>query len=164
MTGIRSNEGQIIAVKHGRPLTPLSDDWLAGDIRGIFRVGAIAVRSLYRGPSDGVLTFTTFVLTGHMREQICVHVCPWPQTQVALTNKRALNGAATGGYVPPDQSGVGRSKSVRAPTLVATIAASTINTKTTPRQWMTLIHQATAHPTMSRFFCKYSSRLISPPA
>jgi hypothetical protein len=27
------NEDQFIAVKHGRPLTPISDAWLAGDIK-----------------------------------------------------------------------------------------------------------------------------------
>ena len=33
----------------------------------------------------GVLTFTTYVLAGHMREQVCLYMCPWPRIQAALT-------------------------------------------------------------------------------
>jgi cytochrome c oxidase accessory protein FixG len=39
----------------------------------------------------GVLTFTTYVLAGHMREQVCVYMCPWPRIQAALTDEWALN-------------------------------------------------------------------------
>ena len=38
-----------------------------------------------------VLTFTTYVLAGHMREQVCVYMCPWPRIQAALTDEWALN-------------------------------------------------------------------------
>jgi cytochrome c oxidase accessory protein FixG len=27
----------------------------------------------------GILTFTTYALAGHMREQVCVYMCPWPR-------------------------------------------------------------------------------------
>jgi cytochrome c oxidase accessory protein FixG len=39
----------------------------------------------------GVLTFTTYTLAGHMREQVCLYMCPWPRIQAALTDEYALN-------------------------------------------------------------------------
>ncbi len=39
----------------------------------------------------GILTFTTYVFAGYMREQICVYMCPWPRIQAALTDEYALN-------------------------------------------------------------------------
>jgi cytochrome c oxidase accessory protein FixG len=39
----------------------------------------------------GILTCTTYALAGHMREQVCVYMCPWPRIQAALTDEHALN-------------------------------------------------------------------------
>ncbi len=39
----------------------------------------------------GILTFTTYSLAGHMREQVCTYMCPWPRIQAALTDDDALN-------------------------------------------------------------------------
>ncbi|MCW2282968.1 cytochrome c oxidase accessory protein FixG [Rhodoblastus acidophilus] len=39
----------------------------------------------------GILTFTTYVFAGHMREQVCVFMCPWPRIQAAMTDEWALN-------------------------------------------------------------------------
>ncbi|MGO9389647.1 cytochrome c oxidase accessory protein CcoG [Rhodoblastus sp.] len=39
----------------------------------------------------GILTLTTYSLAGHMREQVCVYMCPWPRIQAALTDEWALN-------------------------------------------------------------------------
>jgi cytochrome c oxidase accessory protein FixG len=39
----------------------------------------------------GTLTFTTYVLAGFMREQVCTYMCPWPRIQAALTDEHALN-------------------------------------------------------------------------
>lgn len=41
--------------------------------------------------SIGTLTFTTYYLAGHMREQFCLNMCPWPRIQAALTDSDALN-------------------------------------------------------------------------
>ncbi len=41
--------------------------------------------------SIAILTFTTYVLAGHMREQVCIYMCPWPRIQAALTDEWALN-------------------------------------------------------------------------
>jgi cytochrome c oxidase accessory protein FixG len=41
--------------------------------------------------SIGVLTATTYLLAGHMREQVCLYMCPWPRIQAALTDENALN-------------------------------------------------------------------------
>ena len=38
-----------------------------------------------------ILTFTTYALAGHMREQVCTYMCPWPRIQAALTDEYALN-------------------------------------------------------------------------
>jgi cytochrome c oxidase accessory protein FixG len=39
----------------------------------------------------GILTVTTYSLAGHMREQVCLYMCPWPRIQAALTDEHALN-------------------------------------------------------------------------
>ena len=39
----------------------------------------------------GILTFTTYMLAGYMREQVCLYMCPWPRIQAALTDEHALN-------------------------------------------------------------------------
>ncbi|MGD1037275.1 MAG: cytochrome c oxidase accessory protein CcoG [Roseiarcus sp.] len=39
----------------------------------------------------GVFAFTTYCLAGHMREAVCVYMCPWPRIQAALTDVDALN-------------------------------------------------------------------------
>jgi cytochrome c oxidase accessory protein FixG len=38
-----------------------------------------------------ILTFTTYFFAGHMREQVCTYMCPWPRIQAALTDEWALN-------------------------------------------------------------------------
>src|SRR5215813_9465221 len=39
----------------------------------------------------GILTITTYALAGHLREQVCLYMCPWPRIQAALTDEHALN-------------------------------------------------------------------------
>jgi len=39
----------------------------------------------------GILTLTTYTLAGHLREQVCIYMCPWPRIQAALTDEYALN-------------------------------------------------------------------------
>src|SRR3954452_8748287 len=41
--------------------------------------------------SIAILTFTTYVLAGYMREQVCLYMCPWPRIQAALIDENALN-------------------------------------------------------------------------
>ncbi|GAB5469951.1 MAG: cytochrome c oxidase accessory protein CcoG [Rhodospirillales bacterium] len=38
----------------------------------------------------GGLTFTTYWLGGHMREQVCTYMCPWPRIQAALFDEESL--------------------------------------------------------------------------
>jgi len=38
----------------------------------------------------GVLTATTYVLGGHMREQVCIYMCPWPRIQAAMLDEHSL--------------------------------------------------------------------------
>ncbi len=38
----------------------------------------------------GILTATTFVLGGFMREQVCLYMCPWPRIQAAMLDENSL--------------------------------------------------------------------------
>ncbi|MBU3079363.1 cytochrome c oxidase accessory protein CcoG [Sphingomonas quercus] len=83
------------AVKHGAWL-------LVGMITGgawifYFADAPALARSLFDGTSPriayatiGVLTFTTYVLGGLMREQVCIYMCPWPRIQGAMLDERSL--------------------------------------------------------------------------
>ncbi len=53
--------------------------------------------NLFQGTADttaylflGILTFTTYWLAGHMREQVCTYMCPWPRIQAALIDHETL--------------------------------------------------------------------------
>ena len=37
-----------------------------------------------------ILTFTTFILGGFMREQVCIYMCPWPRIQSAMMDEDTL--------------------------------------------------------------------------
>jgi len=37
-----------------------------------------------------ILTATTFILGGFMREQVCVYMCPWPRIQTAMMDEKSL--------------------------------------------------------------------------
>jgi cytochrome c oxidase accessory protein FixG len=37
-----------------------------------------------------VLTATTFLLGGFLREQVCIYMCPWPRIQTALLDEKSL--------------------------------------------------------------------------
>jgi cytochrome c oxidase accessory protein FixG len=38
----------------------------------------------------GILTATTYVLGGLMREQVCIYMCPWPRIQGAMLDEKSL--------------------------------------------------------------------------
>ena len=38
----------------------------------------------------GVLTFTTYVMGGLMREQVCIYMCPWPRIQSAMLDEQSM--------------------------------------------------------------------------
>ena len=40
--------------------------------------------------SIAVLTATTFVFGGFMREQVCIYMCPWPRIQAAMMDEATL--------------------------------------------------------------------------
>ncbi|HSM40841.1 MAG TPA: cytochrome c oxidase accessory protein CcoG [Afifellaceae bacterium] len=37
-----------------------------------------------------ILTFTTYVFAGFMREQVCTYMCPWPRIQAAMLDEHSL--------------------------------------------------------------------------
>ena len=55
-------------------------------VREFFTLQAPAIAYIWAG----ILTFTTYALAGHMREQVCLYMCPWPRIQAALTDPEAL--------------------------------------------------------------------------
>tara|TARA_R110002051_G_scaffold100274_3_gene170581 strand:+ start:3699 stop:5192 length:1494 start_codon:yes stop_codon:yes gene_type:complete len=40
--------------------------------------------------SCAILTFTTYVFAGHMREQVCIYMCPWPRIQGAMLDQQSF--------------------------------------------------------------------------
>lgn len=40
--------------------------------------------------TTAILTATTFVLGGVLREQVCVYMCPWPRIQTAMLDEKSL--------------------------------------------------------------------------
>ncbi|MES1971284.1 MAG: cytochrome c oxidase accessory protein CcoG [Pseudomonadota bacterium] len=38
----------------------------------------------------GVLTLTTYIFGGLMREQVCIYMCPWPRIQSAMLDEKSL--------------------------------------------------------------------------
>ena len=82
--------------KHG--LWLLIAWWTGGAWVLYFSDAPTLVGQLLRGEAPfsaylwiGILTATTYVFAGHMREQVCVYMCPWPRIQAALTDEWALN-------------------------------------------------------------------------
>jgi cytochrome c oxidase accessory protein FixG len=72
--------------------------WTGGAWVLYFADAPTLVKSLATGEAPlvayvwiGILTFTTYTLAGHMREQVCLYMCPWPRIQAALTDEYALN-------------------------------------------------------------------------
>jgi cytochrome c oxidase accessory protein FixG len=72
--------------------------WTGGAWVLYFADAPTLVKSLATGDAPfiaymwiGILTFTTYALAGHMREQVCLYMCPWPRIQAALTDEYALN-------------------------------------------------------------------------
>ncbi|MBW7921122.1 MAG: cytochrome c oxidase accessory protein CcoG [Rubellimicrobium sp.] len=37
-----------------------------------------------------ILTATTYIFGGHMREQVCTYMCPWPRIQAAMMDENSL--------------------------------------------------------------------------
>ncbi|MFT3973225.1 MAG: cytochrome c oxidase accessory protein CcoG [Amaricoccus sp.] len=38
----------------------------------------------------GILTATTFIFGGFMREQVCIYMCPWPRIQAAMMDEQTI--------------------------------------------------------------------------
>ncbi len=55
------------------------------------------LRNLFTGDAPviayatvAVLTATTYTFGGHMREQVCIYMCPWPRIQAAMLDEDSL--------------------------------------------------------------------------
>ena len=71
--------------------------WTGGAWIMYFADAPTLVRDFWSGQADpiayttvGVLTATTFVLGGFMREQVCIYMCPWPRIQTAMLDEKSL--------------------------------------------------------------------------
>lgn len=88
-----------IAAKSAKHFLWLMVAWWTGGAWVLYFADApTLVRALATGNAPfvaylwiGILTFTTYALAGHMREQVCLYMCPWPRIQAALTDEYALN-------------------------------------------------------------------------
>ena len=88
-----------VAAKAGKHFVWLMIAWWTGGAWVLYFADApTLVRDLATGNAPlvayvwiGILTFTTYTLAGHMREQVCTYMCPWPRIQAALTDEDALN-------------------------------------------------------------------------
>ncbi|MEM8536651.1 MAG: cytochrome c oxidase accessory protein CcoG [Pseudomonadota bacterium] len=56
----------------------------------------------------GILTATTFVFGGFMREQVCIYMCPWPRIQAAMMDDDTLTVAYRGWRGEPRARGKAR--------------------------------------------------------
>ncbi len=59
----------------------------APDLLAKFWIGQAPMASYV---SCALLTFTTYVLAGTMREQVCEYMCPWPRIQGAMIDQHSL--------------------------------------------------------------------------
>jgi len=90
---------QKVARKAGKHFTWLIVAWWTGGAWVLYFADApTLVKELATGEAPfiaylwiGILTATTYTLAGHMREQVCLYMCPWPRIQAALTDEYALN-------------------------------------------------------------------------
>jgi len=64
----------------------------------------------------GVLTATTFIFGGLMREQVCIYMCPWPRIQSAMMDERSLSVTYREWRGEPRTRGLKRSQESEAPT------------------------------------------------
>lgn len=100
---IRSDEGaltvQLFFRKAGKHFTWLMIAWWTGGAWVLYFSDAPTLvynLATFQAPAIayiwiGILTATTYLLAGWMREQVCVYMCPWPRIQAALTDEDALN-------------------------------------------------------------------------
>ena len=90
---------RLVARKAGKHLAWLMIAWWTGGAWVLYFADApTLVKDLatFNAPAIayiwiGILTLTTYVFAGFMREQVCTYMCPWPRIQAALTDEYALN-------------------------------------------------------------------------
>ncbi|MBX7535337.1 cytochrome c oxidase accessory protein CcoG [Qipengyuania sp. GH1] len=71
--------------------------WTGGAWIMYFADAPTLVHDFWRGEAApvayitvAVLTMTTVVLGGFMREQVCIYMCPWPRIQTAMLDEKSL--------------------------------------------------------------------------
>lgn len=71
--------------------------WTGGAWIMYFADAPTLVRDFWNGEAAsvayttvGILTATTFILGGFLREQVCIYMCPWPRIQTAMLDEKSL--------------------------------------------------------------------------
>ena len=71
--------------------------WTGGAWTMYFVNAPTAVTEFWHGSASpalygaiGLLTFTTYVLAGWAREQVCTYMCPWPRFQAAMLDEQSI--------------------------------------------------------------------------
>jgi len=69
----------------------------------------------------GVLTATTYIFGGLMREQVCIYMCPWPRIQSAMLDEKSLTVTYKAWRGEPRSHGLKRADAARdaVPSLIA---------------------------------------------
>ncbi|MBI2260732.1 MAG: cytochrome c oxidase accessory protein CcoG [Caulobacterales bacterium] len=60
------------------------------DAPGLIRTFWVGGAPMTAYVSCAILTFTTYVFAGHMREQVCTYMCPWPRIQGAMLDDQSF--------------------------------------------------------------------------
>lgn len=71
--------------------------WTGGAWIMYFADAPTLTRDFWTGMADpiaystvAILTATTFILGGFLREQVCIYMCPWPRIQTAMLDEKSL--------------------------------------------------------------------------
>src|SRR3569623_808360 len=71
----------------------------------------------------GILTATTYVFGGLMREQVCIYMCPWPRIQRAMLDEQSLTVTYKAWRGEPRSHGLKRADGAPGPAAQAAAAA-----------------------------------------
>jgi cytochrome c oxidase accessory protein FixG len=73
----------------------------------------------------GILTLTTYIFGGLMREQVCIYMCPWPRIQSAMLDEKSLTVTYKAWRGEPRTHGLKRAEAHAAPATTSLIELAT---------------------------------------
>jgi cytochrome c oxidase accessory protein FixG len=73
----------------------------------------------------GILTLTTYIFGGLMREQVCIYMCPWPRIQSAMLDEKSLSVTYKAWRGEPRTHGLKRAEAHAAPATTSLVELAT---------------------------------------